>query len=337
MEAMTRVLTDRILARNASSSPPPGPPEEVYMREGLDDDDIYMQVEDEFLTTASLFTRHLHHAEYKRQKQLARTKNEGRMQSITRPVDGRTALSTESRKKLEGSKLQHNGRIAVTNIYGDGKDASDEDEDDPWLRDPRLAGLMVRKQKSAPLAKITGVQSTSRAAMGYSQGKPSPGKSRIVSQPYASNLEIRREESPLAELRHVSFEGDDDSDDLDAPLLRASTSLQLHASQLNQPLHSSSTVKKPPDKAQTASWRSRPALKKPHESPFQSKASISATKIANEDEDDDQDLFDPFPLRRHRVNEPKPITKASALTKKKKEDESRNRSIKAEEIPTFLV
>ena len=42
------------------------------MHPGLNADDIYVMVEDEFLATAQLYTQHLHQAEYQRLKALAR-------------------------------------------------------------------------------------------------------------------------------------------------------------------------------------------------------------------------------------------------------------------------
>src|ERR1700759_4337684 len=54
--------------RNPSSSPPPAPPQEEYMISGLEHDDGWVMVEDEFLTTAKLFTAHLHNADYQRLK-----------------------------------------------------------------------------------------------------------------------------------------------------------------------------------------------------------------------------------------------------------------------------
>ena len=89
--------------RNHSSSPPPSPPQQDYMRPGLEQDDIWVMVEDEFLSTAHLYTSHLHKAEYLRLKKLARAQNASTIQNIARPVDDRTEQSMESRKKMEGA------------------------------------------------------------------------------------------------------------------------------------------------------------------------------------------------------------------------------------------
>lgn len=62
-------------ARSPSTSPPPEPPPIEFMREGLDADDVYMMVEDEFHTIAQSFTAQLHHAEYKRLMREARERN----------------------------------------------------------------------------------------------------------------------------------------------------------------------------------------------------------------------------------------------------------------------
>jgi hypothetical protein len=297
------------------------------MIEGFDADDAYWTVEDEFLTTANLYTRHLHHAEYQRQKQLASKKNEGAVRNITRPVDGRTTLSAESRKTLEGSKQRLKGRIAITNVFGNGMDDPGEEEDDPWLRDPRLAGLMSQKETSAPLAKITGTQSTSRAARGYSQRQRSPIAGQIFGNAHVDEVN-----------RRLSFEFDEDSsDDLDAPSYRAPVSLQSQTPQPIRPLRTQSIPKKPLDKIKELPYKAKAAVTKIEEAPTKSRLPPAKASPGENDDEDDADLFHPFPLRRYHPNESKAIAKAQALTKRKKEEDKRKQLAKAEEIPTFLV
>ncbi|KAF2088871.1 hypothetical protein K490DRAFT_55495 [Saccharata proteae CBS 121410] len=86
--------------RTPSSSPPPQPPSQEFMKDGLSGDDIWIMVEDEFLATANLYTQHLHHAEYHRLKRLARDRAASNNEMF-RAVDRRTTMSGETRRILE--------------------------------------------------------------------------------------------------------------------------------------------------------------------------------------------------------------------------------------------
>lgn len=68
------------------------------MREGFSHDDIWMMVEDEFYSTAKLYTSHLHRAEYQRLKKLA---VEREAKTTLRPVDIREKMSVEGQKSTQ--------------------------------------------------------------------------------------------------------------------------------------------------------------------------------------------------------------------------------------------
>jgi hypothetical protein len=139
------------------------------MIDGLDGDDAWVMVEDEFLSTAKLFTQHLHHAQYQQLKKLIRAKNASTVTSVLRPTDGRTVMPLQTKKKIEGAAQRRQNEKALRNINGDDPDSDVDslDEEDPWLRDPRLAGLMSTKEPSAKLGKLTGVQSIAKSAAAY--------------------------------------------------------------------------------------------------------------------------------------------------------------------------
>jgi hypothetical protein len=141
------------------------------MIDGLDGDDAWVMVEDEFLSTAKLFTQHLHHAEYQRLKKLVRAKNASTVTSILRATDGKTPVSLQTKKKIEGAAQRRQNERAIRNVNGDDSDSDVDvdslDEEDPWMRDPRLAGLMNTKEPSTNLGKLTGVQSKAKTAAGY--------------------------------------------------------------------------------------------------------------------------------------------------------------------------
>ncbi|KAL2129181.1 hypothetical protein VTI74DRAFT_8109 [Chaetomium olivicolor] len=97
-------------ARSPSTSPPPEPLKEEFMIEGIDHDDRYRMVEDEFLAVAGEFTRHLHAAEYQRLRGLARSQNAETIRSISRPVTGdMTDLVRRSHAALDTASRQRRG------------------------------------------------------------------------------------------------------------------------------------------------------------------------------------------------------------------------------------
>src|SRR4051794_19632455 len=121
------------------------------MRDGLDEDDIYIMVEDEFQATAKLFTQHLHHAEYVRLKNLAKAQNISTIKSISRPTDKVTKQPTETSRQLEGAERAKKQKRALKDMLktGSDKDANDDSEEeyDPWVG-TSLHGLMTTPKKS---------------------------------------------------------------------------------------------------------------------------------------------------------------------------------------------
>jgi hypothetical protein len=95
------------------------------MVDGIENDDGWMMVEGELLTTARLFTTHLHHAEYQRVKGLART----------RPAD---RLARPPRTSDASSVLRKLAECVATEAVDD----MDNEELDPYNNDPLLAELM---------------------------------------------------------------------------------------------------------------------------------------------------------------------------------------------------
>lgn len=159
-------------ARTPSTSPPPQVPDVEYMREGFAADDVWRMVEDEFLSTAKLYTQHLHHAEYVRLKKLAKSRGHAAVQSIARATDGRTAQSTATKLRLEADA---NARRIKTGIRAVSNQDSSSEEDEPWMHDPQLAGLMANERASGEL--LTGVakaKANTRAAAGFSQDMRRP-------------------------------------------------------------------------------------------------------------------------------------------------------------------
>ncbi|KAF1817092.1 hypothetical protein P152DRAFT_453700 [Eremomyces bilateralis CBS 781.70] len=204
--------------RQMSSSPIPAPPEEEFMIEGLDGDDAWIMVEDEFLSTAQLFTRHLHHAEYKRLKTRVSSQSSSVIQSITRHIVPGSTLGGESRKRNDAFAPKDRQQEA----FGRMDDEGDSESEELWLRDSNLAGLMSGpKESSQELAALAGFRSRSRASarvpldfsMGLSTKRRRDDKDDIVQlrsshptvQPESSTAtkELRREDLSRREYRDL--------------------------------------------------------------------------------------------------------------------------------------
>ncbi|KAL8830322.1 MAG: hypothetical protein Q9170_005779 [Blastenia crenularia] len=239
--------------RTPSTSPPPAPPSIEYMHPGLSHDDIYIMVEDEFLSTAQLFTSHLHLAEYVRLKNIAKARN-ATLNSAIRPTDSITAMRAETVKKkqaearagknkaaLKQMKEDARGGIGVSDgdLDGDEEEEGESDADKaPWVG-TSLQGLMApdaRKQNLTSLSGLQGIQSSTRAAKGYAKpdgSLQSPSQrdsyptARSVSKA-SSNLrdsEQLKAQSSTSKGRTLSkrlsdVSSSDNDDDLDAPITR---------------------------------------------------------------------------------------------------------------------
>jgi len=154
------------------------------MKAGLQRDDIWIMVEDEFLETARQFTNHLHRAEYQRLKQLAKSQNASVTQTISRPIDPRVHLSEEARRIEQAASLakkQHDGIAKLMQDIQQAKDADDDldaDHEDPWMRDSRLAHLMSGTQvEHTRLDNLTSTSSKTRASAGFS--KPTKTETKV--------------------------------------------------------------------------------------------------------------------------------------------------------------
>ena len=276
------------------------------MHEGLDADDGWRLVEDEFEMTAHLFTRHLHHAEYKRQKRLAEVRNQGAVAAITLSTEANPGFSSPGLTRSKNAAAIKPSKNAEPSAKGD----------DPWLSDPRLAGLMSNKREMAPQQKIKAMHSKSRAAYGYSKGQASPPKRRTIAPI------IKQEASEVSEAY---------SDDLDAQPYREQSILHKSSSGalISQDKGTGSTQARASNVAPDASRQPLSKASSKHTG-----KSHRSSALDSDDDDGDDDLFGAFALRKNR-------TKTSAPVKKeighRNGDKTREQPVKADEIPTFLV
>lgn len=183
------------------------------MNEGIEHDDKYRMVEDEFLSVAQQFTVHLHAAEYKRQEKLAKARNAEAITSMSRPVTGKMSDQT-SRKLTAISRSKAQEGL----LEGFVSDDSDDADNLPYVG-TSLHGLMDSPRKSASLLKAGSIKPTTRAAAGFS--KPSANRHLPTREP--SRLPgVSTASRGSKQSRYVSqsptITSDDDDDDLDAPI-----------------------------------------------------------------------------------------------------------------------
>lgn len=196
--------------RSPSTSPvpaAPAAPEVEYMREGFDADDIYMMVEDEFDSTARLFTQHIHHAEYQRLRRLHKSRGEETLRKLGHGTDGRTEQSRALRMKLEAQERAQK--------RADPEHEEESESDDEYKRDPQLAELMTASQRAGTSQDVSGLakaKSTTRAAAGYSQSPRKGNKWKKDVSPATVPKMPRM--SPVLE----DGSTDEDEYDLDAPM-----------------------------------------------------------------------------------------------------------------------
>ena len=215
------------------------------MLEGLDADDGYIMVEDEFYATAKTFTQHLHHAEYQRLKNSAKMKSASAMSNIMRATDSITAMREETKKKKEAElkAMKHKAALEKIKALGGSKrlrtgdsDSNSESDlettknDDPWVG-TNLQSLMVNPSKNGTsLTGLDRIKSSTRAAAGYSKPDHQPNRTskplglaapRAIPSKRAAPEQSEQEDDDEAT-------ASEDDDDLDAPVLyrKAQTTVQ---------------------------------------------------------------------------------------------------------------
>lgn len=190
------------------------------MRDGVENDDKYRMVEDEFLTVAHQFTNHLHAAEYERQQALVKSRNIDAINSISRPVAGK--MTDNVKRKTDTASRTKTQRNALESFVG--KKHKDLDSDDSENEDlpyygKTLHGLMESpRKKASSLLKAGPIVATTRAAAGFK--KPNMPTSTSKSIPSLSKpkvLDVKLEIKLDTTLEGSETESDDD-DDLDAPI-----------------------------------------------------------------------------------------------------------------------
>ncbi|KAF4972659.1 hypothetical protein FSARC_808 [Fusarium sarcochroum] len=285
-----RVVETQDGARSPSTSPPPEPPPERFMRPGLDHDDRYRMVEDEFLNMAHQFTTHLHRAEYNRLKSLVKHQNADTIREIERPITGAPTLLARQRQETAR-------RIAKQRkLLG-----SDANEKDTPFAGSSLQGLMESPRKehkwiSAGLADAA----KTRASAGFDSQKISPIRMKQISRPSSAKKR---------QLAVADDDETDDGDDLDlATPSRTPITKAARTTQTSSPAMSRSaprpTFSTPRVLSTVLNNAPRPgsSVKRPTTAPGGTETHVT-TKRRNVRDDVDDD--DPFGINKRRVQRQK--------------------------------
>jgi hypothetical protein len=193
------------------------------MNEGIDHDDKYRIVEDEFLSIAQRFTVHLHAAEYKRQQKMAKSRNADTINSISRPVVGK--MPDQTRRKVEAVARAKTQKTVLAGLLGKGVgngDVSDDSDDADGLPyvGTTLHGLMDSpRRKAASLTKLGTIVATTRAAAGFKQpaAQSKSGQLTTLQSPRPKGA-LPRGQAPRRNHDSTTESDPEEDDDLDAPI-----------------------------------------------------------------------------------------------------------------------
>jgi len=158
--------------------------------DGYDQDDKWVMVEDEFLETAKLFTRHLHHAEYQRLKLLAK---ERKPSNIMQRVDSMAVASNVVEKNAEDEELGADRPKTTRRAVG--KQESETWEDGAWASNPRLARLMVRNESTKltrPVALQPSIQDRGKRDSSQLKNERKPASPPLDSIPSSPPMQSRQ-------------------------------------------------------------------------------------------------------------------------------------------------
>ncbi|ETS75946.1 hypothetical protein PFICI_12890 [Pestalotiopsis fici W106-1] len=196
-------LTDDEEEGTRSNSQPPEPIKENFMTDGLDKDDKYRMVEDEFLSTAGQFTAHLHKAEYQRLQDETKSSNATKIRNISRPVVGHAT-------ELVRTKHDRINRLQRQKSATRKKSESDDDDDNDDFRNTTLFGLMESPRKKPPMLDHFTRTSTARTLFGVQKAPQREGSRAQVDRPRPTVGK------PYASTFRDMENDEDDDDDLEA-------------------------------------------------------------------------------------------------------------------------
>ncbi|KAA8908839.1 hypothetical protein FN846DRAFT_944391 [Sphaerosporella brunnea] len=220
------------------------------------DDDQWIMVEDEFLSTAQVFTRSLHRKEYQRLQLAAASKNASQIKNIQRPVTGTSAMSRETlhKREIAAKKQLQEAQLSAAskNASEDNDSSDDEDPQSEWARSElRILMRGNMNSQASLISLIPHKHIATRAAAGYTDSQVSSGFSQRINPPPLRPRSSYNERStplssyepaatkrqpikaepkalktePILEMA-ASTEDEDDDDDLDALVVKSVKAVQ---------------------------------------------------------------------------------------------------------------
>lgn len=279
------------------------------MISGIDHDDQYRMVEDEFLTVAAGFTRHLHAAEYQRLKGLAKSENAETIQNISRPVTGEMTDLVRRRHDVLNTAVRQ--RNELEKVLGKRRE---RDRSTPPRQPSSLQGLMDSPRKLAvPLTGPVGGRPGSRGLglRGLGNISPTTGRSRSLSrsesavQARSSQVSVRFREDEAGSGR-VKWEPspDSDDDDLDGPPRWRHKPKEASLPKIPRPVERQVSAMAAPTRSKTEPSAVSNPLSRDPDAPRRTlsydtvKLKHNDARANDADEDEDEDFFSRLRARR---------------------------------------
>jgi len=208
------------------------------------DDDKWIMVEDEFLSTAQLFTKSLHKQEYQRLQEEANSKNASQIRHIQRPVTGTAAKSKDTLRRRQYVAKQQLDQAAD-------EFTADEDEDNSLQNRHSGLRMLMRTNTASDASVLASLRKhrpvATRAAAGYTNSvvtgggrkheampksqaynrfivKPPPASTAATMPGNAGRVVPTTSGRPAAPA-YIDAASEDEDDDLDAPVIRQSQSV----------------------------------------------------------------------------------------------------------------
>ena len=369
--AIDEFITNTEAGRTPSTSPPPIPPTEEYYRplhskffqkltplrfmlEGLDRDDIYIMVEDEFHAIAKTFTKHLHHAEYMRLKVLAKTRNPSAASMISRPVDSITAMRTETKRRKQAEARDARNEATLEQLKkatvqaqreqsdNDSSDLDIEDRDGGRWRGTALQGLMTAssRKNQASLTGLQSVKSSTRAAAGFSKAekRPVPHSAKT----FDLGPKPRPERQIAQQLSEASTSEGAETEDLDAPAPpnRPTRASKPPPKANRKPVEESlrRPMKPPLPSVSTKSLeQSKSNVSRPRFTPSKSKTGSTHTSSKDDAIERRSDSDSSPPPATSRVRESEAARRRLKARASARKERQKRKSGNADEIPVFMV
>ncbi|KAK6433887.1 hypothetical protein LTR95_009931 [Oleoguttula sp. CCFEE 5521] len=317
-------------------------------------DQVFRMVEDEFLSTAKLYTRHLHREAYVEAKRRAKARGGAMLRELGRGTDGRTERGVMG--ELEDEARERRKREKSEEV---------EEEREEWL-DPQLAGLMKGREEARMVCrtskgvgrKVVGVRGDTRAARGFGR---SPGK---VAKRTAEAVWDGEDDVGVSRKRKQIEVQEDDSDDLDSTRPIAAPSQQTAKSAISKTSTAGARPRPPTNISKPYTKSSKPVAAPittakqprsnlptpPTDQPCSPTLKPLKPRLTDPFSDDAHDLLTnraerdsvaEFLARKKAVREKKALGKGGgelgSAKKVKREGDGRTEEEEYDDVPTFMI